>query len=156
MKCYINIKLLLSLLFITLSCCAYAESENVYLHLKTGETIAFSICDKPHFTNVNGLLKFSSDVLSVEFPIEDVEKVSFNDGTSNNEENDPSEHYASNIMSLSGFKTGTIVSVYSVDGKLFDNFTITSDNSFNVNISDYPKGVYVIKTESLTYKINKR
>ena len=59
-------------------------------------------------------------------------------------------------IALQGCKEGTKVRIYSLNGVLMSSSNIGTDGSVVVSTSQFPKGVYLIQTETLTYKFIKK
>ena len=56
---------------------------------------------------------------------------------------------------MSGLKAGSSVSVFTADGKTIQKTTVGEDGNAEIDFSKMPKGVYVVKTEKGSIKIQK-
>lgn len=59
-------------------------------------------------------------------------------------------------IALQGCKEGTQVRIYSLNGVLMSASNIGADGAAVVSTTQLPKGVYLIQTETLTYKFIKK
>ncbi len=64
--------------------------------------------------------------------------------------------YHSNQMKLTGCKPLSVVSIYTSDGKLVEHQQTDSDGMFSYNFNALPNGVFIIKTNSNSFKILKK
>lgn len=64
--------------------------------------------------------------------------------------------YEDGTLLLSQLKAGAQVGVYTMEGKLVHQLKPRHSGTFRVNLSSLPNGVYVVKADTLTYKIIKR
>lgn len=62
---------------------------------------------------------------------------------------------ACNTLQLTGLAAGTVVDVYSVDGRLVKRATATGE-TLSVDVADMAKGTYVLKTKSSKVKFVKQ
>ena len=60
------------------------------------------------------------------------------------------------VLVISQLKEGSVVSIYSMDGKTIMKFMAKHTGSCRLNLSPLPKGVYIVKADTITYKIMKR
>lgn len=63
--------------------------------------------------------------------------------------------YENQILSISGYKNQTAVSVFGTDGRLLIKTTIKRDGTATANLSTLPNGIYIIKVEDDNLKITK-
>ena len=59
-----------------------------------------------------------------------------------------------NVLYLSGLKPGESVSVYSISGKLMLLEKVSAQGDLTISLSSLTQNVYIIKTNSETYKIS--
>lgn len=60
------------------------------------------------------------------------------------------------VLVISQLKKGATVSVYTMDGKLVNHLKATHAGTYRLSLSALPKGVYIVKADTITYKIMKR
>ena len=64
--------------------------------------------------------------------------------------------YKNGILVMRGLKAGSVVSIYSLDGKLQQSITVPRDGFYRRSLASLQSGVYIVKANSLSYKIMKR
>jgi hypothetical protein len=57
---------------------------------------------------------------------------------------------------ISRLSEGAAVSIYAMDGRLLRRLSTSGDGTCRLDLSALPKGVYLVKTDTITYKIMKR
>ena len=57
---------------------------------------------------------------------------------------------------ISKLSEGAAVSIYAMDGRQLRRLSASGDGTCRLDLSALPKGVYLVKTDSITYKIMKR
>lgn len=60
------------------------------------------------------------------------------------------------VLQFSSYEAESPVFVYSINGKLLNQSKTDIDGNLQISLGGYPKGVYVVRTKSITYKIIKR
>ncbi len=64
--------------------------------------------------------------------------------------------YKSNMLYFNGFKRNSVISIYSINGILVCQYKMGNDGMASISTADWKKGLYWIKTDSITYKILKK
>ena len=60
------------------------------------------------------------------------------------------------LLVISRLSEGAAVSIYAMDGRLLRQLCASGDGTCRLDLSALPKGVYLVKTDSITYKSMKR
>ena len=60
------------------------------------------------------------------------------------------------LLVISQLSEGAAVSIYAMDGRLLRQLSANGDGTCRLDLSALPKGVYLVKTDTITYKIMKR
>ena len=60
------------------------------------------------------------------------------------------------VVVISGCNFGSQVMVYSLNGVLLQLHYADVEGNVEISMADYAQGIYIIKTETITYKIIKR
>ena len=60
------------------------------------------------------------------------------------------------LLVISRLSEGAAVSIYAMDGRLLRQLCASGDGTCRLDLSALPKGAYLVKTDSITYKIMKR
>jgi len=157
-------KLLVSL-FALLACMDVLAQNNATQRLvvwqKSGEKIYFDLTDEPKTTFENGQLVIKTSKTTVFYLLENVLRYTYEgeipivDGLKLN----PGEvHFmqGKDNMSFDGLADGTIIEVFSLDGKKLQSQTARGGQRTVVSLSSQPVGTYVVKVGDATYKFLKR
>lgn len=62
----------------------------------------------------------------------------------------------SSMLQLSGISKGTIVKMYSLEGKMVSQDTASNDGIITISLSQLPKGAYIVRTNQKSFKIIKK
>ena len=149
----------------------YAKmSERPHYHffvwLKDGRYDAYAFDAKPKVYYEDGYLFVDSDEGSYRYANEDVHKITFSD----NETPIPTDIYAvpadreqgntlrrsGDEVHMQGMQPGSKLYVYSADGKLQKVLAASKEGCLTVRLSEFAIGIYILKTETTTYKIIKK
>ena len=60
------------------------------------------------------------------------------------------------VMVFSSFTPGEGVAIYDASGRLLQQHAVASDGTLQIPLHSFAKGVYIVKTESITYKFMKK
>lgn len=60
------------------------------------------------------------------------------------------------LLVISRLSEGAAVSIYAMDGRQLRRLSTSGDGTCRLDLSALPKGVYLVKTDTITYKIMKR
>ena len=64
--------------------------------------------------------------------------------------------YDGNAIRLSGFLPGSSVQIFALNGQTVGNYRIGQDGSLTIPLDGLTRGIHIVKTESITYKIVKK
>ena len=115
----------------------YVKFEGTNLRItSTKADFTFALADVVNFTYINtdpsGITEFAKT--------DDPTEISYQEGT----------------LVLSQLKKGTVVGIYTLDGKLVGQLKADRQRTYRLSLSSLPKGVYIVKADSITTKIMKR
>lgn len=136
-----------------------AESQNICLHLKTGEKVVMKFDSKTSlsFGDNNAMTLRSAGKVVKVCEFDQLQKVSFGDAAGINDvvsDADGKFVYSTpDDLSLIGFKPGTQVNVVSASGVALLTATIETSEPYIIRLDNYAKGVYIVSAGKLTYKI---
>ncbi len=154
-------KLLTLLFYLAIAIGAWAnEVENtLVVKLKNGAETAFVLKDKPNVTFEGTDLKVITEKEIVTFALSDVLRFTYikKDPSGIDEKVvDPTKvDYKDGVLVISQLKQGAFVGIYSLDGKLLRQLNAHHSGTYRLNLSELPKGVYLVKADNVTYKIMK-
>ena len=137
--------------------------NGVWVERIDGRKQCFLFADYPVITYTADHLVMTTTTATVEFPITDLRRYYFTgDGEAtatairNVEQSDgmaPLIRMTAGGAQLSGFAPQTAVDIYDTAGRLLDRRQTAPDGTLTVSLSDQPKGIYIIKTNQTTLKI---
>lgn len=131
--------LLLSLFTVILSISECFAQSSVNILQKSGEVYSCSFKDKPIITYKENVLCLSSASVKIEYPLSELEKLTFSENESD-------------IESLRVDANSVEVCIYTANGQLMK----TGTGSFMLDFKDLPSGAYIIKQGETTTKIIKK
>lgn len=131
------------------------------VHQKNGEKFSFGFEDKPVVSFTDNEFVATSTKTELRFELAKVAKFTFDKvEDSVIEIKDDSAKSLITLdeytVSISGAKPNVTVLLIASDGKQLQSFKTNDDGSVSFSISDLPQGAYMIKSNSLTYKILKK
>lgn len=124
-----------------------------------GKVMNIKLSEEPVTTYADGKLIITTTRTTVTFPLEQVVKYTYSDGTDGISSPAAMSSEVSadgETITFKGLKPGTAVSLYTVAGQLVSTVTSNGPAKTVVSVSQLPVGVYVVKTNGITYKITKR
>ncbi len=120
-----------------------------------GKSIIFALLEKPMITYQNNQLVVATSKETVEIPVGDISSIVFS-GTSTAIHNLMSEdkpQVKGGLVYFSDLKPGTLIYVFTSDGKNIAKVKADYSGTAQVNLSEFPKGIYLIKAGKQTIKI---
>lgn len=136
----------------------YADEKLTVIY-KDGSTFSYILADKPKVTFQGNNLTITAPEISDSHKMEDVRKF-VTETTNSIEATATNEHRITytdnNTVRLDGFKAGSTVSVFNINGMLQFQQTTGNDGSAVIPLDGLAPGQYVIATtEGKSYKIMK-
>lgn len=144
-----------------------APDYHLFVWLSDGRNDAYSFDEKPCITYFDGELIISTQTGEYRYEHAKVHKVTFSD-TDTPKASD-TETYVYSVksdspemerhgdeVSMRGMTPGGNVYVYDIGGRLMDTLTVGEDGTLTFAFSRLTSGVYIIKTETITFKIIKK
>lgn len=152
-------KLFFSVLLLSVFSPAVLLAQNtVTIHQKDGQTVSYGFSVKPVITYTDNDLVITTENAEMQYPLLSVSKITFQDQSAGvnaitEESKVPVLELDDYVVSISGAKAGVTVSLTGTDGKSLINARTDSEGEVSFSIAEQPAGVYVIKSENLTFKI---
>jgi|GEM_PF-3405735 len=153
---------------VSASCLVEVTGQQVYLVVWTqdGGKVLYPLNEQPSIKfDGNGNYVVRSSAVEMQYPVADVRMFTLAD-TDDPRPDQPMDipdvstrhnfSYSDNTVRFSSLPLGSKVQVYNASGLLLRNFEVSDDGTASININDLPKGIYIIKTESITHKIIKK
>lgn len=151
---------ILSAILLMFSSTIFADEYCFKVWTKSGEQISFPISEKPKITHNNDNFIVSSTSTSVEYAAADVKKFTLEpvdpDGIETIKPLNSNICQFDNTLMLSGFRTGSIVKIITLNGQSLITETINNDGTLSIDLSSLNKGIYIVSTECITCKFIKR
>ena len=138
------------------------SSKTLVVLTKNGGKTEFVLSEQPKVLFEGKNLRITSTKADVTYALTDILRFTYvnTNPTGINEiaeMDDPTEvSYQDGTLVLSQLKEGAIVGVYSLDGKLLQQLRASHSGTYRLSLSSLPKGVYIVKADTITYKIMKR
>lgn len=138
------------------------ETEEVpcmVLTQKDGTVSKFALSTAPQVTYEGSLLVVNCGEQSLSTSMADIEKITFEKATPDGigetivEAGRPSFSFGK--ADFKGLRPGTVVSVYSVDGKALMQQKADEGGHLQIDLEGLNRGVYIIHTPNQSYKIKK-
>lgn len=134
----------------------------VWLH--NGARISFPFSEHPRLTYSDGDIVVTTSWERLSYPHAGVRKFTLTDeDISQGEttaitaaEREAQWQRQGDVMVFSDCTPGESVAIYDAKGHLLQQYTIASDGTLQIPLSQFVEGMYVVKSESITYKFMKR
>lgn len=135
----------------------------MFVQMRDGRHDRYAFADHPIVKHKDNLLFITSKTGEIHYNAEDVHRITFSDDatlypTGIEDINEPhlSEgklHQQADKVRLSGLRPGSKLHIYATDGKLYAIHHATPEGVITISLNKLPKGMFLLKTESITYKI---
>ena len=134
----------------------------VWMH--GGARISFPLTEHPVMTYADGDIVVTTSQEQLTYAHADVRKFTLADEDISQDEPtkiEPSERDAQwqrqgDVMLFSACTPGERVAVYNATGQLVTQYVISADGTLQIPLSQFGEGMYIVKTESITYKFIKK
>ena len=140
-----------------------ADKQNTLIVLTKDNVLhQFVLVDKPKVTFEGTQLKVTCEKASASasFNLSDIIRFTYagKDASGIDEMTvNPTEiSMEEGVLVISQMKANSTVNVYSMDGKLVRQLTAQRAGTYRLSLSSLPAGVYIVKVDTITYKITKR
>lgn len=148
-------------MLLTVSLSALAEECLFVVWTKFGEKISYPFTECPKVVPTDKFLVVTTIGTTVEYLMSDVSKFTLETSELGNVDGGEKTNicnlsHQGGLVRLSGFRVGSVVNLISTNGQLVMSERVGSDGTLSIEISELSSGIYIISTESITYKIIKR
>lgn len=134
----------------------------VWLH--SGARISFPFVEHPRLTYSDGDIVVTTNYEQLSYPHAEVRKFTLTDEDISQDETteitaaerEAQWHRQGDVMVFSDCTPGESVAIYDAKGHLLQQYTITADGSLQIPLQPFAEGMYIVKTESITYKFLKK
>lgn len=148
-------------MFLCVSITQLVAQNTLTIHQKDGSQFSYGFLEKPVITYTETDLVLSTANIVVEYPLSAISKFTFTETETSvsGVETDviaPVLELKDNTVYISGAKPLQTVTLVGADGKIVSTFKTDANGSVAFSIAALPKGIYIVKSETLTCKISKR
>lgn len=159
MKLLKKISLLSALLVLAVPLRAADNPVTLVVLTRDNAKHMFVLADRPEVTFEGTDLVVTCVNSTTTFALPDVIRFTYMNATAAVEELTEEQtqvDFKEGVIIVNGLKANATVVVYSVDGKLVRKLTARNAGNYSLDLSELPSGVYIVRADSVTYKIAKR
>lgn len=159
MKTRLTINILL--LMLAMTTWAQNNTQRLVVWQKSGEKVYFDLTEEPETTFEGTQLVIKTKTTTVYYQLENVLRYTY-EGTNTAIDGPklrPGEivfRQGVDQMAFDGLSDGTLIDVYTLDGKLLKSQTARGSQQTVVSLASQPAGTYIVKVGDATYKFLKR
>lgn len=134
---------------------------NLVVWLRNGETNLFRLAEHPVAEYRDGSFFLRTSQTEVTYDAEAVRKFTLQDGDVIDAVpyvavQEHEMHYGSGTVEISNGKANSSVTVYTSGGITVSRMRLDGNGCLQFSTADYPSGIYIIRTETTTFKILKK
>ena len=136
-----------------------SAQNGLVIHQKDGGTFGYGFEDKPVITYTQSELVLTTAKVQISYPLASLSKFTFEDVETSVEsvvEERASLSLSEDCVTIGGAVPESVVFVYGSDGKSVKSLATDADGNLTFSVGELADGVYVIKTESVSFKILKK
>lgn len=139
---------------------AFLRQNCFSIHQKDGMVVNYSFAEKPVVTYSGSDLVIKTSNVTVQYPLHSLRKMTIEgeeEVTSIDEVNLPDTEFSFSEegAKVRGEKPGTPFYVFDLRGMKCAQGVIDAEGKANIRLSSLPSGIYIIKTQSTSFKIKK-
>ena len=139
--------------------CGTSHAQTLVIWQKDGSKVYYSLDEQPKTTFTPKELVLTTRKTTINYPLSKILRYTYEGGMQGIEDvksqNICISHRGDEII-VTGLPQGRFIAVYSVDGKKLLSKYSNGSICQTFSLSQFPAGVYVIKADTVTYKITKR
>ena len=137
------------------------ETQRLVVWFTNGTKVTHELTDEPETRFNNGMLMLATKKVSISYPIAQVLRYTYEGKTPlvNVPSVKPGEirfSQGTDEMRFEGLSAGTVLELYSPDGKLLRSQTAASGQPAVVSVKGQPAGLYIVKVGDASYKFLKK
>ena len=151
-------KLLSFIVLFTFALSSMAEDLILQIWQSDGKVVNIDLNEQPVTRYADGNLIITTTKTTISYPLEKVAKYTYvsAEGIQSLESMRSKFSQDGETITFSGLKQGTEIAVYASSGQMLRKTKAGPHAKTTVSVSDLPLGVYLVKVNSVTYKITKR
>lgn len=158
-----NMRYRLIILFVTLLMSIFGlealQAQTLVIWQKDGSKVSYNLDEQPKTTFTTEYLVITTTTRSVNYPLSKIQRYTYEGGSlsvHDVEVKGISVTQKEDEIIVDGLPAGKSASIFAVDGKLLLSKRSDGTSRLTLSLSKFPSGVYIVKAESVTYKITKR
>lgn len=140
-----------------------SAQNTLTIHQKDGQQFSYGFGEKPvvTFTDNDLIVTTANENVKLTLALTSVEKFTFDSNeTAVNDIKDNAQKASISLdeysVYIANVKENAVVSLSSADGKQLQAFKADADGTVSFSIADLPNGTYIISSENLSVKIQKK
>lgn len=149
--------LLLPFLIWSIGIYAQTTISCLTIEFTTGDTVEYSFNEEPQLYQDNDQIMLKTSKSSVSFDTKQISKCYLSEETDTKIAKlmvpDKKISLQDDFIFLSGFEQVEEIRLYTAYGRIISTFYVSSEGELTIPISNLSKGVYIIKTENVNFKI---
>lgn len=147
-------KIVLLLLVFSLS--TMAHSESITIRQKGGNETILDLLSNPVITFSGENMVVTNDFTTISIPIDDIDSYLVGETITGITKALETPQFSNGHIYLKGFSKGMAANIYTIDGKNVGEQSVGDSGIIDINLGNFPKGVYIISTPNRKVKfINK-
>lgn len=136
-------------------------NQRMVLLKKNGTKLYYDLHEEPVTTFGDGQLILATSQTTVYFQLSEIARYTFEGayediGNAKSRSGEPVYHQTRDAMSFEGLPNGTLVELYTSDGRKLSSQQTSDDATTEVSLVDQPIGSYYVKIGNAQYKFEKR
>lgn len=153
--------ILFLLMFFASVSMSVSAQNTVIVHQKDGKTVSFGLPEKPVITYADNEMVITTTKTVLQYPLASVSQLTFSDDETSvapvaDEKQAPVLELDNYVVRITGADAEASVTVVASDGKTLILTKVNSDGTATFSVAELPEGIYIIKSENLTFKILKK
>lgn len=141
------------LLFLVFTITAYLYAESITIKQKSGNETNLELSTNPVITFSGENMVVTSDVITIMFPIDDIDSYVVGNAASGIQVLADPPQYRDGHVIFRGVSNEFSALVFSIDGKKIGHYTPSSDAVLDIDLGNLPKGAYIISTPNNKVKV---
>ena len=135
--------------------------QRMVLLKKDGTKLYYDLHEEPVTTFSDGQLVLTTSQTTAYFQLSEIARYTFEGayediGNAKSRSGEPVYHQTRDAMSFEGLPNGTLVELYTSDGRKLSSQQTSDDATTEVSLVDQPNGTYYVKIGDAQYKFEKR
>lgn len=153
-----KIAFLFLLLFLPFSAIANEPVMSLIVWAKDGTKVAYALCEKPKVTFTETDLVITTKGVEVNYALEDMARFTYESNNEANtivnlQTNEFPFKLSEDTLLFPNLEANSTISIYSLNGMFVFSKTVCQGGEYASPLSNFATGVYIVKVNSLIYKI---